>query len=227
MKSRLREIDLYAPLEKFLTEHGYIVHAEVVLSDISATKEGVLLVVEVKLRFNLDVILQAIERQRAADAVYIAIPIHNFRRHPRRWKAIRSLCSRLGIGILFVRFVEGRAPEVEVALHRRDVSKGNSKAKLLFLKEIEGRGTNRNIGGSSRVPLYTAYRKEALRIAQCLVEHGPLSPQQLRALGCVPSTGSILLKNYYGWFERISRGVYQLNEKGKKALEAYQAASSR
>ncbi len=227
MKSGLREIDLYAPLEKFLTHHGYIVHAEVVLSDISATKEGILLVVEVKLRFNLDVILQALERQQAADAVYIAVPIRNFRRYPRRWKTIRALCSRLGIGVLFVRFLEGRDPEVEVALHRKDVSRGNSKAKLLFMKEIEGRGTNQNIGGSSRVPIFTAYRREALRIAQCLAEHGPLSPQKLRALGCVPSTGSILLKNYYGWFERVSRGVYQLNEKGRKALEAYQAASSR
>jgi hypothetical protein len=119
MKSELREIDLYPPLEKFLTHHGYLVHAEVVLSDISATKEGMLLVVEVKLRFNLDVILQALERQRAADAVYIAVPIRNFRRYPRRWKTIRALCSRLSIGILFVRFVDGRDPEVEVALPRK------------------------------------------------------------------------------------------------------------
>lgn len=227
MTAELREIELYPPLEKFLIQHGYLVHAEVVLSDISATKEGILLIVEVKLRFNLDVILQALERQRAADAVYIAVPIRNFRRYPRKWKTIRTLCSRLGIGVLFVRFIEGRDPEVEVALPRKDIVRCNSKEKLLFLKEIEGRGTNRNIGGSSRVPLFTAYRKEALRIAQCLAKHGPLSPRELRRLGCIPLTGSILLKNYYGWFDRIERGVYQLNEKGKKALEMYREGSSR
>ncbi|GAB4371163.1 MAG: DUF2161 domain-containing phosphodiesterase [Spirochaetales bacterium] len=221
MKRKLQEIDLYPPLEKFLSRHGYLVHAEVILSDISATKEGILLVVEIKLRFNLEVILQAIERQQVADAVYIAVPIHNFRRYPQRWKAIRDLCSRLGIGVLFVRFLEGREPEVEVALPRKVVSGGSSKGKLLFLKEIEGRGANQNTGGSSRVPIFTAYRKEALRIARCLAEHGPLAPRQLRTLGCVPSTGSILRKNYYGWFDRVSHGVYQLNEKGRKALETY------
>ncbi len=224
MKWRLREVDLYAPLEKFLVNHGYIVHAEVVLSDISATKEGILLVVEIKLRFNLDVILQALERQRAADAVYIAVPIQNFRRYPPRWKTIRALCSRLGIGVLFVRFIEGRDPAVEVALPRKNLSRSNSKEKLLFLKEIEARGTNLNKGGSSRIPLFTAYRKEALRIAECLEEHGPLSPRELRTLGCVSSTGSILLKNYYGWFERIARGIYQLNARGRNALEAYRAS---
>lgn len=224
MKWGLREVDLYAPLEKFLVHHGYIVHAEVVLSDISATKEGILLVVEIKLRFNLDGILQAIERQRAADAVYIAVPIQNFHRYPPRWKTIRALCSRLGIGVLFVRFIEGRDPSVEVALPRKDLSRGKSKEKLLFLKEIEARGTNLNRGGSCRIPLFTAYRKEALRIAECLADHGPLSPRELRTLGCVHSTGSILLKNYYGWFERIARGIYQLNEKGRNAVEAYRAS---
>jgi len=225
MKSELREIDLYPPLEKFLTHQGYLVHAEVVLSDISATKEGMLLVVEVKLRFNLDVILQALERQRAADAVYIAVPIRNFRRYPQRWKTIRALCSRLSIGILFVRFVDGRDPEVEVALPRKEVARRTSKEKLLFLQEIEQRGVNRNTGGCTRVPLFTAYRKEALRIARCLKEHGPLSPRELRTLGCASASGSILLKNYYGWFQRIERGVYQLSEKGRKALEEYSSVS--
>lgn len=225
MKSELREIDLYPPLEKFLTHQGYLVHAEVLLSDISAIKEGRLLVVEVKLRFNLDVILQAIERQRAADAVYIAVPIRGFRRYPQRWKTIRSLCFRLSIGVFFVRFVDGRDPEVEVALSRQEKSRRTSKEKLLFLQEIEHRGTNRNTGGSTRVPLFTAYRKEALRIAKCLAEHGPLSPQELCTHGCVQASGSILLKNYYGWFERIARGVYQLSKKGRKALEEYSSVS--
>jgi hypothetical protein len=75
------------------------------------------------------------------------------------------------------------------------------------------------------VPLFTAYRKEALRIARCLKEHGPLSPRELRTLGCASTSGSILLKNYYGWFQRIERGVYQLSEKGRKALEEYSSVS--
>ena len=37
----------------------------------------------------------------------------------------------------------------------------------------------------------------------------------------VGSTASILQKNYYGWFERLSRGKYILTVKGIEALTAH------
>ncbi len=218
----LQEVDLFPPLQRFLSHHGYLVHAEVVFSDISAVKEGELLVVEIKLRFNLEVILQAVQRQQAADAVYIAVPLRNFRRYPKRWKEIRAVCSRLGIGILFVRFIEGREPTVEIALSRKTKTTcKDNKMKELYLEEMTKRGTNKNIGGSTRTPLFTAYRAEALKIARLLNEQGPLSPRDLRSLGSVPATGAILRKNYYGWFEKVNRGIYQISEKGKAALKSF------
>jgi hypothetical protein len=38
-----------------------------------------------------------------------------------------------------------------------------------------------------------------------------------------PSAGQILLNNYYGWFERIEKGVYGLSDTGIKALETWRA----
>jgi hypothetical protein len=32
----------------------------------------------------------------------------------------------------------------------------------------------------------------------------------------VPDTGKILLSNFYGWFERLERGVYGLTDAGAK-----------
>ena len=93
--------------------------------------------------------------------------------------------------------------------------------KEFYLEEMSKRGTNKNWGGSTRTPLFTAYRAEALKIARLLNEQGPLSPRDLRSLGCVPSTGTILLRNYYGWFEKVNRGIYQISEKGRAALKSF------
>ncbi|SIG41796.1 Uncharacterized conserved protein [Mycobacteroides abscessus subsp. abscessus] len=40
-------------------------------------------------------------------------------------------------------------------------------------------------------------------------------------MGTGDKTQSILHKNYYSWFERISRGTYSLTEKGRKELESH------
>jgi hypothetical protein len=49
-----------------------------------------------------------------------------------------------------------------------------------------------------------------------------LSPKKLRELGADSKrTTSILSENYYGWFEKIGRGLYSINETGKEALVQY------
>jgi hypothetical protein len=72
----------------------------------------------------------------------------------------------------------------------------------------------------------TAYRENAIHIACALKEHGPLSPKQLRAHGTGPKTLGILYDNVYGWFERIDRGVYELNSAGRTALRQYRKLAS-
>ncbi len=67
----------------------------------------------------------------------------------------------------------------------------------------------------------TAYREEAIRIAVYLDELGPSAPRTLRSLGTSEKTLSILRSNFYGWFERVERGVYALSAKGREELDGY------
>jgi len=61
----------------------------------------------------------------------------------------------------------------------------------------------------------TAYRQRALMCAAAL-EAGPLSTRELRL--AVPDAPTILLRNVYGWFVRVERGLYALTKQGKAAL---------
>jgi hypothetical protein len=61
----------------------------------------------------------------------------------------------------------------------------------------------------------TAYRQQALICAEAL-RPGPAKPKDLRAQ--VPDAAQILRSNYYGWFERVARGVYRLTDAGRAAL---------
>ena len=63
----------------------------------------------------------------------------------------------------------------------------------------------------------TAYRQEALRCAGILAD-GPRSVREVRVAGDAPHAGGILLRDAYGWFERVSRGVYALTPRGVLAL---------
>ena len=64
----------------------------------------------------------------------------------------------------------------------------------------------------------TAYRQEALRCAELLASHGPMAPKALRAAGDVPNAAKILRHDYYGWFERVDRGIYALTPQGRAGL---------
>ena len=61
----------------------------------------------------------------------------------------------------------------------------------------------------------TAYRQQALICADALFD-GPLRPRDLKP--AAPDAGKILLGNVYGWFERVSNGVYQLTEAGRQTV---------
>lgn len=64
----------------------------------------------------------------------------------------------------------------------------------------------------------TAYRQQALACAAAL-RAGPGRPRELRAVA--PEAGPILLRNVYGWFERVDRGVYRLTAEGEAALRRW------
>ena len=75
-------------------------------------------------------------------------------------------------------------------------------------------------GGSTRRPIMTAYRQQALVCAAALAE-APARPRDLRP--AAPDAPKILLHNVYGWFIRVERGVYALTDSGKAALVRWKA----
>jgi len=216
-----RETDLYEPIRDFLASQGYTVRAEVVNCDIVAYKDGRLLVVELKRRFSIDLLLQAIDRQRVTNLVYVALPGPFNLRRESRWHGIKKLLRRLELGLIVVD-LHREKPQAKVvfhpALHR---TKRLTHERLAVLEEMIGRSGNRNQGGSTREKLVTAYRENAIHIACCLERYGPLTPQQLRALGTGSKTTSILYKDVYEWFDRVSRGLYALSPRGRTALKDY------
>jgi len=218
------ERDLYAPVKDYLVSRGYSVKGEVEHCDIVAVKGDTLLAVEMKLTLNLDVILQAVLRQRIADLVYIAVPKKGKLLFTKRWKNICHLLRRLEIGLLLVS-IRGERFLVEEALDAKPFSREVSRAvsgrkRTSLIKEFEARNGDHNTGGSTGKKIITSYRENAIHIAVLLKKNGQLSIKQLKELGTdEKKTGAILRDNYYGWFDRVGRGVYTLSEKGAEEIE--------
>ncbi len=226
----MRETDLYEPVRDWLTEAGWHVRGEVKGCDIAALNGERLVLVELKTVLNFDVVLQATDRQRAGDIVYVAVPAKLRSMARKRWKRVVHLLKRLELGLLLVHFSTrdcGVPPRVEEAIppipfdrmQSRSVAR---KRREALVKEFHGRSGDHNRGGSVRHPILTAYREQALFIARLLHEHGDLSTRTLRAMGADGAkTRAILADNHYGWFERVSMGVYRLTDTGRKALEQF------
>jgi hypothetical protein len=67
----------------------------------------------------------------------------------------------------------------------------------------------------------TAYRQQALACAAALAKT-PARPRDLKP--AMPDAPKILLRNVYGWFTRVERGLYALSDSGRAALAQWQAA---
>jgi hypothetical protein len=202
------ETELYAPVRDYLLAQGYTVRGEVGGCDLTAVKGDDLVIVELKVRANLALLVQAAHRQRAADAVYVALP--RPAKPSREWRGLRHLLRRLEIGLLLVSQDAPRR-RVEIAFHPLPYTRQRrAPQRRAILREMAGRSGDYNEGGSSRRKLMTAYRENAIHIACCLERFGPLTPAQLRALGTGQKTLGIVSRNVYGWFARVDRGLYAL-----------------
>lgn len=226
MKMDLYEEELYEPIKDYLSQGGFEVKGEVKNCDITAVLSDVVLVVEMKTTLNLDVILQAAQRQKIADIVYIAVPRKSKVMRTKRWKNICHLLRRLEIGLLLVSF-SGKKPLVQEALKpevfSREMSKRlSNKKRKEVLEEFYSRNGDYNRGGVTRKKLVTAYREKAIFIAVLLKDNGALTIKKLKEFGSdVNKTSSILQNNHYGWFERVSRGEYRISEKGRAELKNF------
>ena len=205
------EVALYAPVKALLEGQGYEVKGEVNGCDVVGVRgDEPPVVVELKRTFSLALVHQGIDRLAMTDAVYLAVGAW-----PKRQAQVRRLCRRLGLGLIVV--TNGRADVVEDPLPyrpRRDVRRVGR-----LLREHQRRVGDPTSGGSTRQPIMTAYRQEALRCAR-LLEAGPMGIRAMRPLADVPHAGAILRDDVYGWFERVERGTYALTPKGVAAVDA-------
>jgi len=223
--TKLYEVDLYEPIKQYFTEQGYDVYGEVNDCDVAALRGEELIIVELKLRLNLDLVMQATKRQRLTNQVYVAIPKPNYSLRSQKWRDICYLMRRLEVGLLIVSF-KPNEEQVKVIHHpvsfdRVKSMQRSKKRKDSLLAEIAGRTGDFNIGGSNKLKIMTAYKETCIHIACCLIEHGPLSPKALREIGTGEKTTRILNMNYDKWFDRIERGVYTISDKGMSELKEH------
>lgn len=218
----LRETDLYPPVKAFLEAQGYRVKGEVSNCDVVAVRgDEVPVVVELKTAFTLPLVFQGLERQAMTDSVYLAVAREAslWRRHHRD---IRKLCRMLGLGLMTVRMGRKRGPQVEVHLDPGPYRPRKSKRRSdLLLGEFRRRVGDPNPGGSTRRPIMTAYRQDALRCARFLQRHGPTKAARLKVETGVDGAPRMLQRDVYGWFQRVERGVYELTPVGARALDTY------
>jgi hypothetical protein len=178
-----------------------------------------LVIGELKLRFNLDLVLQGVDRMAACDEVWLAVRA-SARRGRERDPRVRKLCRLLGFGLLAV---SSRGLVEILAEPSAWKPRGDRPRRASLADEHRRRQGDPTPGGSTRAPIMTAYRQEALACAAALVA-GPQRPRALKET--LPNAPGILKHNYYGWFERIERGVYQLSEDGKAALTKFAASAA-
>jgi hypothetical protein len=214
------ETDLYPPIKAFLEGQGYEVKGEIGRCDVVAVRgDEAPVVVEIKLRFSLELVFQAVERFSLTDKVYVAMENRKKSLWSRRSKDILRLCRCLGIGLLTVHLESGLVePRLDPGPHQPRIIK-TKRSRLL--REFAHRVGDPMAGGSTKKPVMTAYRQDALRCAHILGRQGPRKVAELRAEAGVERAGSILLRDVYGWFERVERGVYQLTPKGVEALQQF------
>ena len=204
------EAALYGPVKALLESQGYIVKGEIVGCDVVGVRgEEPPVVVELKRAFGLAVVMQGIDRLAMTDAVYLAVGAW-----PRRPAEARTLCRRLGLGLIVV-----AGDRADIVLDPLPYQPRKSRRRTYrLLDEHRRRVGDPTGGGSVRRPIMPAYRQESLRCAAQL-DAGPATLRAIRAVGDLPHAGRIMQSNVYGWFERVERGVYALSPQGRRALE--------
>lgn len=219
----MREEDLYQSVKELLIKNNYVVQSEINDCDVAAIKDSELLIVELKKNLTVELLVQAVKRQKMTDIVYIAIPKSKNRLKNKKWNDICHLIKRLELGLILVTFI-GSDSYAQVVIEPNPYHKIRSKKKRKnILTEFSGRTTDLNTGGSKGKKIMTAYKEKALYIAVCLSMYGVLSPKQLRNLGTdSKKTTTILSKNFYNWFKRVDHGKYDLTDEGIKAIKIYQ-----
>jgi hypothetical protein len=209
------ETDLYPSIKLYLEKLGLEVKGEVCGCDLVALSDGspeLVVIGEMKQSFTLELVLQAVDRTSACDEVWLAVRASKQGRGRENDARVKKLCRFLGFGLLTVN-AKGLIDVVAEPTPwkpRRD-----AKRRSRIVEEHRRRKGDPVVGGSTRTPQMTAYRQQALAVADALAG----TPSRPRDLGILaPDAAKILQGNVYGWFERIERGLYGLTSSGRIAL---------
>lgn len=222
MKRDFLEEDMYDLVSEYFINLGYKVHGEVKSCDVTALKGDTLVILEMKKSLSMQLLIQAVKRQRLGDLTYIVVPKPKKFTKNRKFQDMLYLLKRLSLGLIFC---DPDQDLLEVIQHPQDFDmlkskKISKKHRDRLIKEIEGRETNLNKGGSRGRKLMTAYREDSIKILWLASNREFIAPKDGVGLG-IAKTPSILRDNYYGWFQRIARGRYTLTETGRGALMEY------
>ncbi|TWB57839.1 hypothetical protein FBZ98_102464 [Rhizobium sp. ERR 922] len=215
------ETALYLPIKSFLEAAGYAVKGEIGGCDLVGLTDGeppVVVICELKMTFNLELILQAVDRAAASDEVWIAARVSAKGKGREGDRRFRDLCRRLGFGMLAV----SDSDVVDIVVSPiAPMPRKNARRRSRLVDEHRRRKGDPALGGSTRKPIMTAYRQQALACAAA-IENGVQRPKDMRE--AAPKAPQILRDNVYGWFERIDRGIYALTELGAEALKRWPTA---
>ncbi len=212
------ETSLYEPVKRFLEGLGYTVKGEIGPCDLVGLKgddPAVVVIGELKLAFNLELILQGVDRATAADEIWLAAQLSAKGKGRESDPRYRNLCRRLGFGLLGVS-ASGRV-DILVSPDAPMQRKVNARRSRL-VEEHRRRQGDPVAGGGTRKPIMTAYRQQALACAAAMAS-SPKRPRDLKP--AFPDAQKILHRNVYGWFERSGRGVYALTDTGRSALASW------
>lgn len=207
----MKESDLYLPLKYFLESQGYIVKAEVKDCDVMAIRDDEApVIVELKLSLNLDVILQCVDRLSLSSKVYIGVP-RECKSFKKRKKQVAKLLKMLGLGLILIDSKSSKTSAIDILIDPCEYKPRKSKHKKeRLLAEFEKRVGDPNLGGmEKRKGILTSYRQRALKIAQYLEDNGAQKASNIAKALEEPKARDIMYKNFYGWFERVSLGMYE------------------
>ena len=159
------ETALYLPVKRFLEKLGFTVKGEVGGCDLvalSGDEPPIVVIGELKLSFNLELVLQAVDRAGAGDEVWLAARMSARGKGRESDARYRNLCRRLGFGMLAVT----NSGDVEVIVKPPTTSpRRDPRKRSRLVAEHRRRKGDPAFGGSTRAPIMTAYRQQALACA--------------------------------------------------------------
>lgn len=200
------ETELFKPIQKFFVDMGFKVDAEVMDCDVVATKNEITAICELKRGFTIELVYQLVKRKKLTPYVYAVIPRPKNIRSKEFLKKIEIL-KAIDCGLLVVL---NSTKRVDVVLEPKgeDTSTKKSRRKGIE-KEVATRKLSLNLGGQTRRKIVTAH-KESLIATLCYIEkYG-----EIKTKYCKENIRNVLIRNHYGYFIKIDKGVYTANKEG-------------